>query len=367
MIQRVLIIGGYGNFGQFISKALAQEANIQIIIAGRSKVRAMKLAVDVNALNKAEAVALDIHSDFEKALQVIQPNIVIHTSGPFQAQGYKVAKACIMQGIHYIDLADGRNFVEGISSLDDAAKAQNVLAVSGASSVPCLTSALVDYYKEKFETIEHLDYGITTAQQTARGLATTAAILSYTGKPFKTLINGTLTSVYGWQGLRTRKYKQLGWRLLGNCNVPDLALFPKRYPTLKTIRFYAGLELSFIHCTLWGLSWLVRIGLIRHLEKFAPFLLRTSFLFDKLGSSDSAFHMMLSGKNKDNENQSLTFELTAKGGDGPYIPCMPAILLAKKLAQCEIKTYGAYPCIGFITRDEYLDALNSLNITWEVY
>lgn len=366
-MQRILIIGGYGNFGQFITRTLAQESSIQVIIAGRSKAKAMALATEINAVNKAEAIFLDICHEFENALQTIQPNIVIHTSGPFQAQGYEVAKACIKQGIHYIDLADGRSFVENISSLNDDAKAQNVLVISGASSVPCLTSALVDHYKKEFETIESLDYGITTAQQTARGLATTAAILSYTGKPFKTLVNGSLTSIHGWQGLRVRKYKQLGWRLLGNCDVPDLALFPKRYPTLKTIRFYAGLEISFIHCTLWGLSWLVRIGLIRHLEKAAPFLLRTSFLFDKLGSSNSAFHMTLLGKGDEGENKSLTFELTAKAGDGPYIPCMPAILLAKKLAANEIKKHGAYPCVGFITHDEYLHALGKLDITWEVY
>src|SRR5690606_27876371 len=105
-------------------------------------------------------------------------------------------------------------------------------------------------------------YGITTAQKTTRGVATTAAILSYTGKPFKTLVDGEMQNVYGWQNLHAHKYSTLGWRLLGNCNVPDLELFPTLYPKLKTVRFYAGLELPFIHITLWALSWLVRIGLI---------------------------------------------------------------------------------------------------------
>jgi hypothetical protein len=67
---------------------------------------------------------------------------------------------------------------------------------------------------------------------------------------------------------------------------------------LKTVRFYAGLEIPFIHITLWALSWLVRIGLIRRLEKAAPLLLKTSYLFDWLGSANSAFHMELSGTDK---------------------------------------------------------------------
>ncbi len=365
MTKRVLIIGGYGNFGSFITKTLAKEANVQLIIAGRSAEKAQKIASELDVVNAAESVVLDICEDITDILQTIKPDIVIHTSGPFQEQGYKVAEACIAQGTHYLDLADGRKFVEGITELDAKAKDKRVLVVSGASSVPCLTSALIDHYLPEFETLETLDYGITTAQKTARGLATTAAILGYTGKSFKTLINGRLNNIYGWQGLRARKYRGLGWRLLGNCDVPDLALFPERYPTLKTVRFYAGLEIWFIHITLWALSWLVRIGLIRRLEKIAPLLLRISFLFDWLGSSISAFHMVLSGKGKNKEDKLIEFELIAKSGDGPYIPCMPAILMAKKLVNGEMNKYGAYPCVGFITCDEYLNALSELDITWE--
>lgn len=365
MIWRVLIIGGYGNFGRFITKTLATESNIQVIIAGRSAEKGQQTILELDAVNAVKSVVLDIRENFSDALQTIQPDIVIHTSGPFQDQGYGVAQACIEHGAHYLDLADGRDFVDNITELDAQAKEKRVLVVSGASSVPCLSSALVDYYLPQFELLETLDYGITTAQKTARGLATTAAILGYTGKPFKAFINGNFDDVYGWQGLRVRKYKGLGWRLLGHCNVPDLALFPKRYPTLKTIRFYAGLEVWFIHITLWALSWLVRIGLIRRLEKMAPRLLQLSFLFDWLGSSKSAFHMVLSGKEKNGADKSITFELIAKSGDGPYIPCMPAILMTRKLVNGEIDKYGAFPCVGFITRDEYLGALSPLDITWE--
>lgn len=360
MTKRVLIIGGYGNFGSFITRRLALDDTLQVIIAGRSSGKANILADEVGG----EAVVLDINDNLTDSLSRIKPDIVIHTSGPFQVQGYDVAKACIAQGIHYIDLADGRNFVEGISVLDDQAKEMGVIIISGASSVPCLTSALVDYYKEELQTLETLDYGITTAQKTARGLATTAAILTYTGKSFPTLIDGQMTHVYGWQGLRARKYPELGWRLLGNCDVPDLALFPKRYPELRTIRFYAGLEIPFIHVTLWALSWLVRIGLIKRLEKAASLLLKISYVFDWLGSANSAFHMELFGKDKNGDDKRIKFELTARSGDGPYIPCMPAILMTKKIAAGEVKKVGAYPCMGFITKDEYLSALSDMDIDW---
>lgn len=366
MTSRVLIIGGYGNFGTFISRSLAHEKDLQLIIAGRSADRATAFAKQLGAEPPAKGVALDINQDLTGALAVIEPDIVIHTSGPFQSQNHFVAEACVQQGCHYIDLADGREFVAGISELDHQAKDKGILVISGGSSVPCLTSAIVDHYKPEFGKIEALDYGITTAQKTTPGPATTAAILSYTGRPFTTLIDGDMRDIFGWQGLRARKYPGAGWRLLGNCNVPDLTLFPKRYPDLKTVRFYAGLEIPLIHIALWGMSWLVRCRVIRNLEKAAKALLSISYLFDWLGSSTSAFHMKINGTDKAGLAKTVTFELTACSGDGPYIPCMPAILMAKKLARHEITVTGAYPCMGFITLDEYLGALKDLDIGWKI-
>lgn len=368
-MKRVLIIGGYGNFGRFISRQLAAQANIQILVAGRSQAKAVALVEELLggqiALNRPEAISLDIHQGLGMALKQLKPDIVIHTSGPFQSQGYDVARACINAGAHYIDLADGREFVANIGQLDQAAKKAGVMVISGASSVPCLTAALIDDFQQAFSVLEEVDYGITTAQKTTRGVATTAAILSFTGKGFESIVAGKNTTVFGWQSLRARKYRHLGWRLLGNCNVPDLALFPDRYADIKTIRFYAGLELPFIHIILWSLSWLVRIGVITGLEKAAPLLLKLSFLFDWLGSANSGFHMTVSGKDKKGARKEINFELTAKSGDGPFIPCMPAILMCKKLASGQFKETGARPCIGMIDKTEYLSALGNLDISWE--
>lgn len=364
MLTRVLILGGYGNFGSFISKTLAKDACLTVIVAGRSLSKAQALVASFDAANQAEAVELDINQDLHQALATIAPDIVIHTCGPFQQQAYSVAEACIATGTHYIDLADGRDFVAGITELDAKTKVADVLLVSGASSVPCLTSALVDHYQSEFSQLQSLDFGISTAQRTARGLATTEAILGYTGRPFTTLIEGKSQPIFGWQDMQARNFSGLGRRLLSNCDVPDLALFPQRYPTLKTVRFYAGLEISFVHITLWALSYLVRLGLIRNLQSWAPLLLKTSYLFDFLGSANSGFYMNLQGQGNDGQTKEITFELIARSGDGPYIPCMPAILLAKKIARGEMHQRGAFPCMGLISKDEYLNALSELDISW---
>jgi len=309
---------------------------------------------------------LDISHDLKEAFEEIKPDIVIHTSGPFQGQEAFVAKECINYGCHYIDLADGREFVSNISNLDASAQAQGVLVVSGASSVPCLSSCLLDHYIDQFNELDTLEYAITTAQKTNRGLATTEAVLSYAGVPFETLIDGTKQQVYGWQSIHRHNFRELGNRFLGNCDIPDLALFPLLYPNLKTQRFYAGLEIPFMHIGLWGLTWLKRIGLLPPLNRFALFLLKMSFVFDQFGSDTSAFYMKMSGTNENNDDKHILFELTARSGDGPFIPCMPAILLVTQLAKGEIKEVGAMPCVGLITLNDYLEALEPLDISWTV-
>jgi len=365
MTKRVLIIGGYGNFGRFISKMLACEADITLIIAGRNPDKAKALVSTLEAKNTPETARLDIHEDLTKPLRQIAPDIVIHTSGPFQSQGYGVARACIAQGCHYIDLADAREFVANIHSLDQAAKDKKVLLCSGASSVPALTGAIIDQYIGEFETLEQVDYAIASAQLTNQGLATTAAVLSYAGKSFKTLLNGKMTDVYGWQGLRFRKFWGLNNRPLGNCDVPDLEIFPKRYPSLKSIRFQAGIELKAQHIGLVMLSWLVRIKLLRSVQPLAPFLLKLSRAFDFIGKDDSGFYMVLSGLDENGRTKAIRFEIVAHQGDGLYIPSIPSILMAKKLARGEITAAGAQPCVGFISLDEYLNALGDLDIQWQ--
>jgi len=367
MTMRVLIIGGYGNFGSFISRMLAREENIQLILAGRNIDKAQKLADEMEAKNRAEVARVDIESGLSSALREIKPNIVIHTSGPYQGQGYGVAQMCIEQGCHYIDLADAREFVANIRQLDDSAKNRNVLICTGASSVPCLTAAIIDRYIGEFKVLEKVEYGISTAQRTNRGLATMTAVLSYAGKPFTTLIDGKMQNVHGWLSLRWRNFWSLNLRPMGNCDIPDLALFPSRYPSLKTIRFQAGLELKALHLILVMLSWLVKIRVLKSLQPLAPFLLKMSFLFDPFGKDDSGFYMRLSGKSKEGGDKVVNFDLIARNGDGLYIPSMPSILLAKKLANNEISETGAMPCVDLISLDEYLAGLSEFNMKWRVY
>jgi len=365
MPQNVLIIGGYGTFGGLIAKSLADDRRIQLVVAGRSFTKAQDFADELTAVNPAKAIALDIADDIEALKQSfaeLKPDIIIHTSGPFQGQDYRIAEAAIAVKAHYIDLADGRAFVENIDTLDEAAKKQGVAVITGASSVPGLTSAVINHYTPCFRTLDTIKYGISTAQKTPRGLATTQAILSYVGRPFTTLIDGIEKQVVGWNDLEQKYIKNVGYRWFANCDIPDLSLLPKHYPNLKTVRFRAGLELSALTVGIRILSFFITLMPFIRLEKAAGFLLKMSNWLNIFGSDRSGFYMTMSGLDAEGHNHSEEFQLWARDGDGLHIPTIPAILLVRKLTNGTLDKTGAMPCVGLITLDEYLEALKHLNI-----
>jgi len=362
MSLRVALLGGYGNFGGYIARALAKDADIELVICGRDLAKARAFAAGLDAATPAQAAAVDI-ADPQAALAAIAPQLVIHTVGPFQHQDYRVAEAAIACGAHYCDLADARAFVSGIGRLDEAARKAEVAVIAGASSVPCLTAAYLDHASSAFATIESVDYGIAAAQQTNRGLGTASAILSYVGRPFTTLRDGAMRRVFGWQGLHSENYPELGRRWFGYCDIPDLALFPERYPGLKSMRFCAGHEVTVLHFATWLLSWGVRLRLLPRLDRWSGFLLRTSFLFDPLGSGRSGFHMYIRGTANDGSLLTRRHWIIARRGDGPNIPCMPAILIARRLARGETIAPGARPCLDLISLDEFLGALKGLDVS----
>jgi hypothetical protein len=365
-MNQVLILGGYGNFGSRIATALVKE-NISIIIAGRELKKAEtlrnKLKQDA-AENMITVAAFDANKELGKQLELLKPIIVINTIGPFQTTDYFIAKTCIQHNVHYIDLADARDFVTGITCLDSLAKKNNVLVVSGASTVPGLSSAVLERYKNDFAAIDSLIYGISPGQKAPRGLATTKSILTYLGKPLKPWGNHNQTR-FGWQDIYRQEYPELGKRWMANCDIPDLDLFTDKYG-LKNIRFFAGMENSALHLGMWAMSYLVRIGLPLNLPKHAKFLLSLSHIFDSFGTTSGGMHMLMKGTNKEGKFLEIKWFIIAKDNDGPQIPCVPAIILSKKIIQGKLHASGAIPCVGMITLDECMKELEGFSIKQHV-
>lgn len=352
-MKSVVVLGGYGNFGQRVVGGLAREPNTRVFVAGRDLQQATAFASEVGG--SAEPLRLDAHADgFTAKLRRVDATVVVHTAGPFQGQNYSIPRACIVAGAHYIDLADGREFVCGIKALDEEAKQNGSLVVSGASSVPALSSAVVDALGAQFASIESIDHGISSGAKPP-GKATMDGVLAYAGKPFKQWRDGQWQQVRGWQDLTRRLYPTpINGRWIANCDVPDLGLFPERYRPVQTVQFRAGVGPAASMMGLWFASWLVRVGVLTSLRSWVPTLHRTASALARYGSKRSAMHVTVRGVALNGERAVRNWFLLADQDHGPFIPCFPAIALARKLVRDEISVRGAMPCMGLLTVDDIL-------------
>jgi hypothetical protein len=366
---RILVLGGYGQFGQRISRALAATPGIEIVIAGRDPARAQALAAQLCREypgSRVGAALVDIeHPLLARQVGAVAPIVVVHAAGPFQQQDYAVAEACLACRSHYVDLADARRFVASIGMLDRDARRRDVLLCSGASTLPGVSSAVVDELSADMSSVASIETSIVPAGQSRRGEATIAAVLGYCGKPFDALEKGAWTTRHGWLDNRLVDYPPFS-RRVAVCDVPDLELFPQRYRDVETVTFHAGPE---SRCQLGALrimASLARFGIVADWSRYARWLARADALWVRCGTDVGAMQIRVSGHGTRGERLTRVWNLTARSNHGPQIPCIPAIVLARRLLAGAMSTRGAQPCLGLVDFRQITAELARFAIDWHV-
>ncbi|MBV1694386.1 MAG: saccharopine dehydrogenase NADP-binding domain-containing protein [Hyphomicrobiales bacterium] len=368
MAGAVLVVGGYGAFGARAVRHLARLGIAHVIIAGRDLGRAEAAARDLAHAHHIDvsALAIDAERPDLEALKNSRSRVVLNASGPFQAQSYALAQAAIAAGMHYVDLADSRPFVEGITTLDAAARAAGVLVASGASSVPALSCAAVDALADRFQRIEEIDIGISPANGFDPGIATTRAVLCGLGRPMPRLRDGAWGVAYGWQDAYRRPLGDLGPRWFANCDVPDLTLLPQRYPDARTVRFTAGVEVAAMFGGLWLMSWLARARIVPKPDAFARPLMWVKRRLSFLGSDAGGMYVRVSGIGRDGKPAAGEWTIIARQNHGPFIPPAPAAVLAARLANGDVSRTGATACLGLMKLSEIEAVFDGLDVVTRI-
>ncbi len=355
-MRTVVVLGGYGNFGKRIVGDLARIPDLVLVIAGRSLGKASKRCGEIKtSAAKLIPCGIDIDSDeFESRLIEMAPFLVINASGPFQNQNYHIPKACINVGCHYVDLADDRRFVCDIESLNQDAMSKKVLIVSGASTVPGLSSVVLDNLSANYTRIDSIDIAIAPGNKAERGTATVKGVLSYTGHPFDVFSGGEWRSARGWMDPKQLDFgDSVGKRWLANVDVPDLELFPKRYAVRERVSFQAGLELRILHFALVGMAHISRLGLVKNWSRLTGLIVAVSKLFSGFGTDKGGMIVSVAGEDAQGSKARSKWILYADDGTGPHIPTISALIIARKLVAGNIELRGAIPCVGLYSLKEF--------------
>jgi hypothetical protein len=349
--RRVLVLGGTGEFGRRLVRGLIETTDIDVVIAARGLARVQAFMAEL-ATDRATAAVLDTRTVAPEELRGARAVAVVDAAGPFQGADYRLARAEIAAGMHYVDLADARDFVAGFGALDEEARAEGVVALTGASSTPALSHAVLDRLTAGWQRVDRVEIAILPGNRAApRGVAVIRSILSYAGKPVRVFRDGRWKTCVGWGMTTRRDMPGLGARWLSLCETPDLDLVPSRFTPRQAALFRAGLELSVVHLGLLAASFAVRLGL---LESLLPFTGPFRWIAERLrrfGSAHGGMVVEAVGIDAAEARARATWSLLAEGGDGPVVPRLPALALLRSLCEGTVPPAGARACVGILGLD----------------
>jgi hypothetical protein len=344
----VFIVGGYGTFGGRLVDLLADEPRLRLVIAGRSLEAAQAFCRRSSAAHLV-AARFDRNGDVAAQLRTVGADLVIDASGPFQNYGsdpYRVVRAAIEAGASYLDLADAAGFVGGIAELDALAKQHGRFALSGMSSFPVLTAAVVRRLADGMTTVESITGGIAPSPFAGVGRNVVEAIASYAGKPIAIREAGRPAVGYGFVDSRYLVVNVPGrvplprtW--FGLVEVPDLEVLAADWPAARSIWMGAGPTPAALHRLLWGMAWLVRLRLLPSLMPFAPVM---NVVINTVRWGEHRGGMMVEIEGQGPAGAEIrSWHLLAEGEAGPLIPSMAAEAIVRKCLDGQYPEPGARP------------------------
>jgi hypothetical protein len=365
--MKILILGGYGVFGGRLAHLLSDLPQLELIIAGRSLSKAQAFCTTYQGAPTLTPLQLD-RTDIAAHLSTEKPDLTFDASGPFQSYGddpYRVPRTAIEHAIPYVDFADASDFVAGITALDSAARSADTFALSGVSSFPVLTAAVVRKLAKGL-TVKTITGGIAPSPYAGVGLNVMRAVVGYAGHPLSLTRGGEITTAKGLsESLRTT-IAPPGALPLYNIHfslvdVPELQVIPPEYPTLDSIWMGAGPVPESLHRMLNLLAKLRGLKLMPILTPAAPLFYKILNLMT-FGEHRGGMFVRITGDSQNGEN-TRTWNMLAEADDGPLVPSMAIEAVIRKRLNGEVPETGARPATDALTLADYDALFARRNIT----
>lgn len=362
MNRRIVLVGASGVFGARLATMIARWPDVVLVLAARRREPLEDLQARLEGPATIEIATFDRNAP--ETLAALSPFAVVDAAGPFQTSDPRLAKAALATGAHYVDLADGRAFVEQFpEDMADAVAASGRWAITGASSTPALSTAALDRLTDGWSRIDAVSTAISPGADAPRGASVIAAIFSWTGRPVRVFEGGAWTQRPGWSGSRREAFPGLGRRWVALAETPDLDLLPRRYKPRHVGRFEAGLELSIAHHGLALLGWARRKGLVRDLLPFERPLGALADLLARFGTDRGGMVVEAVGKDAQRQSIRARWGLWAETGAGPNTPASPAAAVLRALLDDRLNgPPRATACVGLLPLEDLLAPLKPFPI-----
>lgn len=357
--MRVIVVGGYGTFGERLVRLLADDARLEILVAGRSLDKARQFCANISARAELIPVAFDRTRDAGQHLATLRPDVLVDASGPFQIYGndpYALVEACLAQRIHYIDLADAPDFVDGIARYDAQARNADIFMLSGASTTPVLTTAVIRRLAQDLE-LRSVSAGIAPSPFSDIGLSVVRGIASYAGNRLRIRRHGRGATATALVDARYFTIAPPGQVPLPRIrfslvDTPDRIFVPRLWPNLASAWIGAGPRPALWHRALSTFAFLHRWRLFPALTPFAG-LFHAVITRLRWGEHRGGMFVAVDGTLRNGEAVNRSWHLIAEGDDGPFIPSMAAFVIIGKFLSGDAPHAGARACLDDLELEDY--------------
>lgn len=344
--MRVLVVGGTGGFGLQICRNLIEDGHA-VTAAGR----------DDDKGRGAERILpglrfLRMDRDCMLAADIEEYDIIVDAAGPFQDQPARLALACIAAGRHYVDISDSREFCRRMVDLDRKARQSGSTIVTGASSTPALSDAVVRELASGMGAVTSADIAISASNRAAFGRSVLLSMLSSAGRVFSRSDGTSGISMTGPRRLVIeRDDEAIIDRTVLEVETPDqdhLSYTPH-------VRFHAGGEMRLHNLAMQAIAFMVKRGLVPDGTVFLSLANLARSLTGRRGSGLSAMEVSITGDLGD-QNIRRRWTLIARNDMGPLIPALVVPLVVKRISEGRLPS-GAMAATGFLCSKEILSRM----------
>ncbi|MEH0156223.1 saccharopine dehydrogenase NADP-binding domain-containing protein [Limibacter armeniacum] len=155
--MKILLYGANGYTGRLICEQAA-EAGQALVLASRNAEKIKPIAKHYGW----EYRTADLNDPRALDFLLSEMTVVLHCAGPFKFTAKQMMEACIRNGVHYLDITGEIEVFELGKSLDQKAKAANVMVMSGVGFDVVPTDCTALYLKKQLPDATHLQLAFTS-------------------------------------------------------------------------------------------------------------------------------------------------------------------------------------------------------------
>lgn len=165
MREHIVVVGGYGQVGQSVSRLLAERFPGKVYAAGRKLIKAEQFSSATDGAVKP--MLLDVSRLFHpEAMSRVRTVVMC-----LDQENTAFARQCLAHGIHYMDVTAEAGFMAAMEELHEEAAAAGATAVLSVGLVPGMSNLLAADAVAGMDQVDSVDIALMLGMGEAHGRA----------------------------------------------------------------------------------------------------------------------------------------------------------------------------------------------------